>query len=244
MHVIPMPLNQIFPYEKNPRHNAKAVDAVANSLAEFGWKQPIVVDKEHVIIAGHTRLLAAKKLGYREAPVLVADDLTPAQVAAYRLADNKVAELATWDMQLLQGELESLAGCDIDMTRFGFVVESLVDEVVCEDDYEPKIPEVPKAQLGQIYQLGRHRLMCGDSTSAQDVQTLMGDAKADMLLTDPPYNVDYDKGTAGKIKNDCMSPEQFKTFLVDAFRAADSVMKPGAAFYIWHADGEPGCEFR
>lgn len=235
MDVVSMPLDQIIPYDKNPRKNKSAVDAVANSIHEFGFKQPIVVDKDHVVIAGHTRLLAARKLGMSSAPVLIADDLTPAQAAAYRLADNKVAELATWDMQLLEGELEKLAGCDIDMTLFGFTAESVPD-IVREDEYCPQVPAVPRARTGQVYRLGRHRLMCGDSTSLQDVKTLMDGAMADLLLTDPPYNVNYDKGSAGKIQNDCMTPEEFRSFLIGAFKAADSVMKPGAAFYLWHAD--------
>lgn len=233
------PIKSIRPYEKNPRRNDDAVDAVAASIREFGWQQPIVVDKDGVIIAGHTRYKAAKKLKCDTVPVVVADDLTEDQVKAYRLADNKTGELAEWDTALLGEELAELA--DFDMSQFGF--DTILQEEAREaeeDDYEVNPPEEPKAKLGDIYQLGRHRLMCGDSTDAESVYQLCQDGQVDMLLTDPPYGVDYTGKTkdALKIQNDATSDETLRDMLADAFSAANNIMKPGAVFYIWHADSK------
>lgn len=182
------PIKSIRPYEKNPRRNDEAVDAVAASIREFGWQQPIVVDRDGVIIAGHTRYKAAKKLKCDTVPVVVADDLTEDQVKAYRLADNKTGELAEWDTALLGEELAELA--DFDMSQFGF--DTILQEEAREaeeDDYEVNPPEEPKAKLGDIYQVGRHRLMCGSATSVENVELLIGDAKIDLIYTDPPYGM-------------------------------------------------------
>ena len=244
MIIIEKKLDEIRPYEKNPRYNDEAVGPVAKSIQEFGFKVPIVIDKDGVIVAGHTRYKAAKKLKLETVPCVVAEDLTDEQIKAFRLADNKVGEIATWDDGLLTEELESIL--NIDMKDFGFNFEFPGDdEEAQEDDFDEPLPEEPKAQLGDIYKLGDHRLMCGDSTSVDDVKKLMGDDKADMLLTDPPYNVDYTGRTAEKltIQNDKMSDTSFRAFLVAAFSTADEVMKPGAVFYIWHADLE-GYNFR
>ena len=166
-------IQDVKPYANNPRDNDGGVDAVANSINEFGWQQPIVVDKDNVIIVGHTRYKAAKKLGMDKVPVVVADSLSPEQVKAYRLADNKTGELTDWDMGLLDDELADIA--DIDMSDFGFDLDiSDDDEEVQEDDFDEEPPEEPKSKLGQVYQLGRHRLMCGDSTKAEDVKKLVG----------------------------------------------------------------------
>lgn len=244
MNIIEMKIGDIIPYEKNPRKNDEAVKYVAESIKQFGFKVPIVIDKNNVIVAGHTRYKASKKLGLKEVPCIVADDLTEEQIKAYRLADNKVAELAEWDFDLLGEELDGIL--DIDMCDFGF--EALEDEEeaeVVEDDFEVELPEEPRAKLGDVYQLGNHRLMCGDSTSITDVEKLMGGDLADMLLTDPPYNVDYEGKTKDKLKieNDKMDNDNFRQFLIDAFSNADMVMKAGAVFYIWHADSE-GYNFR
>lgn len=166
-------LSEIRPYEKNPRRNDSAVDAVAASIKEFGWQQPIVVDKDGVIIAGHTRYKAAKKLKCKEVPVVYADNLTEEQVKAYRLADNKTSELAEWDADLLSEELLDLQ--DFDMGQFGFDdfnADTQETKEAHEDEYEVSLPEEPKAKLGDIYQLGRHRLMCGDSTNSECVSKL------------------------------------------------------------------------
>lgn len=240
MEIVNKSMSDIKPYEKNPRKNDEAVKYVAESIKQFGFKVPIVIDMNGVIVAGDTRYKAAKKLGMNEVPCIVADDLTDEQLKAFRLADNKVAEKAEWDFDLLNMELSDIF--DIDMDLFGF--EEVIDDgemvEAKEDDYNGELPEEPKSKLGDIYQLGNHRLMCGDSTSMDDVQMLVGGGQVDLLLTDPPYNVDYTGKTkdALKIQNDKMEDSNFRQFLTDAFSAADAVMKLGAVFYIWHSDNE------
>ena len=173
MKVQDVSIDKIKPYKNNPRDNEAGVDAVANSIKEFKWQQPIVVDENNVIIVGHTRYLAAKKLGLKEVPVKVATGLTPEQVKAYRLADNKTGELTDWDMGLLDDELADIA--DIDMSDFGFDLDLGDDEAKAqEDDFDEEVPEEPKSKLGQIFKLGRHRLMCGDSTNPEMVKKLVG----------------------------------------------------------------------
>ena len=173
MNVIEKKLSEIRPYEQNPRRNDEAVKLVANSIREFGWKQPIVIDKDGVIVAGHTRYKAALSLGLDSAPCVVADDLTPGQIKAYRLADNKVAEAAGWDFDLLDLELDGID--DLDMSQFGFEPEDDTPDTAEDDFDEDTVPKAqPKTKRGDIYQVGDHRLMCGDSTSAEDVQLLMG----------------------------------------------------------------------
>lgn len=236
-------LSDIKPYEKNPRKNDEAVKYVAASIDEFGFKVPIVIDKDGVIVAGHTRYKAAKKLKLTEVPCIIADDLTDEQIKAFRLADNKVSEKSEWDFDLL---FDEMGGLDIDMTVFGFDDDVLEEEPeAVEDEYEGELPEEPKSKSGDVYQLGNHRLMVGDSTVLADVEKLMGGELADMLLTDPPYNVAYEGKTKDKLKiaNDNMNNDNFRQFLVDAFNNADMAMKPGAVFYIWHADSE-GYNFR
>lgn len=251
-----MKITDIFPYEKNPRINDNAVDAVVNSIKEFGWRAPIVVDKDMVIICGHTRLKAAIKLGLTEVPVHVATDLTPEQVKAYRIADNKTGEIAEWDFNILPNELLDLQNADFDLSCLGFNADELnqllngdVNETNVAGETDPEaIPEVPEdatSKFGKIYQLGNHRLMCGDSTKTEDVAKLMQGELADLWLTDPPYNVAYTGKTAEEltIQNDSMDDSTFKKFLIDAFNAAKEHIKPGGAFYIWHADIE-GYNFR
>lgn len=240
MQIIEKSIDELKPYEKNPRKNDKSVDKVAQSIDQFGFRVPVVIDKDNVIVCGHTRYKAAKKLHLASVPCVVADDLTDEQIKAYRLADNKVGEDSEWDIDLLQGELDDII--DIDMADFGFDLTAAENKVVEDDDFEMSVPEEPKSKLGDIYQLGRHRLMCGDSTNIENVKQLVGGAQIDLLLTDPPYNVNYE-GNAGKIKNDNMEDTAFKKFLTDAFVCAWTVMKPGAAFHIWHADSE-GYNFR
>lgn len=240
MQVQSMKISEVKPYDKNPRKNDQGVDAVAKSIKEFNWQQPIVVDKDNVIIVGHTRYKAAKKLGMDKVPVVVADNLSPEQVKAYRLADNKTGELTDWDMGLLDDELADIA--DIDMSDFGFDLDLGDDEAkVQEDDFDEEVPEEPKSKLGQIYQLGRHRLMCGDSTKSEMVKKLVGGVQCDLLLTDPPYNVGYEGKQKSKmtIKNDHQETDDFYSFLVAAFKAGLGSMKSGAAYYVWYAAGTP-----
>lgn len=243
-----IPIEDIKPYENNAKlHPQEQIQQIKNSIIEFGFDDPIAVWKDNIIIEGHGRLIAAQELGYKEIPVIRLDNLTDEQRRAYTLVHNQLTMNTGFDIEMLNIEL---GGIDrIDMSDFGFEFEPSFgdssDSEVVEDDFETELPEEPKSKLGDIYKLGSHRLMCGDSTSLEDVAKLMGEEKADMLLTDPPYNVAYEGKTEDKltIKNDNMSDGNFRDFLVNAFKAADSVMKPGAVFYIWHADSE-GYNFR
>lgn len=240
MEIINIAIRDIHPYPNNPRKNSDAVDAVAESIRQCGYCAPIIVDEGHIILAGHTRYKALKKLGWKECPVLLLRGMSDEQKRKYRLLDNKTGELATWDLDALAEELEAL---DFDGFDFGFELsETVTDEEAQEDDYEVNPPAQPKSKRGDIYVLGRHRLMCGDSTSEDDVQALVGGTQIDMLLTDPPYGVDYTGKTADalKIENDAQTDEDLEIFLSSAFRGADAAMKPGAAFYIWHADLKGG----
>lgn len=246
MNIIEKPINEVIPYEKNPRINDNAVPAVMKSIEEFGFKVPIVIDKNGTIVTGHTRLKAAKKLGMKTVPCIVADDLTPEQIKAFRLADNKVAEAAEWDMELLNKELDGIVDIDMSDFNFGDITDSPSSEDVVEDNGENiELPSEPKTRLGDIWMIGRHKLMCGDATSEDVLKRLVGGDKVDMYLTDPPYNVAYEGKTEDKltIQNDSMEDSAFYQFLVDSFVAADSVMNEGAAFYVWHADSE-GYNFR
>lgn len=247
-------LKDVIPYANNPRNNdGEAVDKVASSIKEFGFNVPLVLDKDNVIICGHTRYKAAKKLNIDEVPCIYADKLTPAQVKAYRIADNKVSEFSTWNYDMLSIEVEQLQELDFDVDSLGFEsfeIQSLFDEQeeeseVSEDDYEIELPKEPKSKFGDIYKLGNHFLMCGDSTDVESVEKLVNGTKIDLLITDPPYNVAYEGSTKDKltIKNDNMKNDEFRAFLTNAFFAADTVMKSGAVFYIWHADSE-GYNFR
>jgi DNA modification methylase len=229
-------------YENNPRNNDEAIKAVASSIREFGFKVPIVITSENVIIAGHTRLKASVSLGLEEVPCIIADDLNEEQIKAFRLADNKTAELATWDLSKLEDELANL---DMDMLQFGFEeMEELLPDNAGDDDFDidDEIPEVPFSQPGDIYELGPHRVVCGDSTDPEQVKTLLDGQVVDMIFTDPPYNVDYE-GTAGKIKNDKMEDDTFYLFLLAAFQNMFEHTKPGGAIYCCHADTE-GLNFR
>ena len=242
MNIIQRELDSIRPYAANAKkHDATQVANVAESIRQYGFVQPIVIDKDGVIVIGHCRALAAKKLGMTEVPCVCVDDLTPEQVKALRVIDNKTNE-SPWDMDLLAAELP---GLDLDGFDIDWGLRDELNDSVVEDDYEPVIPAAPKSKFGDIYLLGDHRLMCGDSTSLTDVQKLVNGCKMDLLLTDPPYNVDYSGKTkdALKIGNDNMEDSTFRRFLTDAFLNAATVMKPGAPFYIWHADSE-GYNFR
>lgn len=225
-------IGELVPYEKNPRKNKDAVQYVANSIKEFGFKVPVVIDKNNVIVAGHTRYMASKQLGLKEIPCIVADDLTDEQIKAFRLADNKVGEIAEWDIDLLNDELDGIL--DIDMTDFGFDFSELEDEEkeIVEDE-PPEPPAEPKAKYGDIYQLNNHRLMCGDSTKVEDVEKLMDGNKADMLFTDPPYNVQFN-GRSGKfevIENDDLSNEDFNIFISQTIDLIKKLKPP--IYYIW-----------
>lgn len=253
MQIKKIPVEKLIPYVRNSRtHSDAQVAQIAASIKEFGWTNPILVDGENGIIAGHGRLLAARKLGAKEVPVIELSHLTESQKRAYVIADNQLAMNAGWDTAMLTLELADLKESEFDLDLIGFdakELEKLLEpeqvDGLTDEDAVPDAPEEPKTKLGDIYQLGNHRLMCGDSTSIADIETLCGGQLVDMWLTDPPYNVAYEGKTkdALKIKNDSMDNDTFRQFLRDAYVAADVVMKPGAVFYIWHADSE-GYNFR
>lgn len=213
-------IDDITPYLNNPRKNDKAIGPVAESIKQFGFKVPVILDKNGIIVAGHTRIKAAKKLGIREIPCIIADDLNDEQIRALRIADNKVAEFAEWDQEALLKELKEIVS--IDMDAFGLKhVEALGPEDVIEDN-PPDVPKVAKTKKGERYQLGDHVLMCGDSTSAKDVKKLMGGTEADCCVTDPPYGVNYcgDRSPHERtdaIENDNLEGAAFEEFLTKAF---------------------------
>jgi len=189
-------LSDVKPYPGNPRQNDAAVDAVAESIHQFGFRQPIVVDTEGIIICGHTRFKAAQKLGLTEVPVHVATDLTPAQIKTYRIADNKTADLATWDYELLPIELSDLQGMGIDLKLLGFSKDDLaklldpgVKDGLTDPDEVPEPPDEAITQPGDLWILGDHRLLCGDSSKPEDVNRLLAGAAVQLVNTDPPYNV-------------------------------------------------------
>ena len=249
------PLERLRPYERNARtHSAEQVAQIAASIVEFGFTNPVLVDSHDGIIAGHGRLMAASELGLKTVPVVVLDHLSERQRKAYILADNQLALNAGWDTDLLRAELQDLAEQDFDLSLIGFSDDELADLLPdveelppedADDEAVPEAPAEPVSKPGDVWLLGKHRVMCGDSTAITEVERLMAGGKADLLLTDPPYNVAYEGKTAEAltIQNDSMSDDDFRQFLRDVYSTADSVMNPGAVFYIWHADSE-GYNFR
>ncbi len=230
-------------YEKNHRtHPPKQVDLLAKNIEKFGFTTPILVDDNNVIIAGHGRLLALKKLKKEEAPCVRMKGLTEDEVKTLRLADNQIALMGETDMKLVIEELKGLSAEMLDLTGFD---KDLIIEPDDKDDEVPDVPEEPQSKIGDIYILGQHRVLCGDSTKIKDVERLMDGKKADMYLSDPPYNVDYEGKTkdALKIQNDKKTDGDFRQFLIDAFAGVDAFLKQGGVFYIWHADSE-GYNFR
>jgi len=245
MQITEVAVKKLIPYAKNSRtHSDEQVSQIAASIKEFGWTNPILVDGDNGIIAGHGRLLAANRLGLDSVPVIELAHLTKNQKAALIIADNKLALNAGWDMMMLTAELEELQEAGFDMDILGFdskeidkllapeVTEGLVDE-----DQVPEASPEPRTKLGDIYILGEHRLMCGDSTSIDAVEKLMDGKKCDMVWTDPPYNVAI-QGAAGKIMNDDMSDASFKDFLTAVYSCYYLTMRDGAVIYVAHADTE------
>lgn len=250
MKLVSVSLQDLKPYENNPRINDNAVESVMNSIKEFGFKVPIVITKDNVIVAGHTRYKASKKLGLEKVPCIVADDLTEEQIKAFRLADNKVSELAEWDFKKLEIELSSIA---LDMSLFNFDMAELSTEIdkhkeVEEDNFnvDEALEEIstPTVKRGQLWKLGNHFLLCGDSTSKDDVRKLMNGNKAILVLTDPPYNMNYagagntpkSKREKSKILNDNLSDDDFELFLINVNKALSDVMLDGASFYIFYKE--------
>ena len=240
----------LIPYALNSReHSDDQVAQIAASIRAFGFTNPVLIDEQNNLIAGHGRVMAARKLGMTEVPAIVVTGMDERKRRALIIADNKLALNASWDMEALLVEVRDLGG------EFGELMGFSDDELAAmmaeetegltDEDAVPEVPAVPVTVEGDVWLLGRHRLMCGDSTSIDHLQKLCDGQLVDMWLTDPPYNVAYEGGTKEKltIQNDSMGDDQFRQFLRDAYVAADAVMKAGAVFYIWHADSE-GYNFR
>ena len=246
-------IETLIPYARNSRtHSDDQVTQLAASIKEWGFTNPILVDPDGEIIAGHGRLLAAKKLNLKDVPCITADGWTEAQKKAYVIADNKLALNAGWDNEMLSVEFQELKDLDFDLGLTGFDLDELAKllkepekEGLTDADDVPEAPKDPVTVDGDIWILGNHRLMCGDSASIESLEKLCEGQLVDMWLTDPPYNVAYEGKTkdALTIKNDEMANDDSRQFLSDSYSAADAVMKSGAVFYIWHADSE-GYNFR
>ncbi|MCP3849349.1 MAG: site-specific DNA-methyltransferase [Gammaproteobacteria bacterium] len=244
----------LIPYINNARtHSDEQVTQIAASIKEFGFINPVIVDGDNGIIAGHGRIMAAQKLGIEEVPTVEASHLSEAQKKAYILADNKMALNAGWDDELLALEIADLKDLEFDLSLTGFDSDELADlmqeeaqEGLTDEDAVPELPEEPTTKRGDVWVLGNHRLMCGDSTMIDDVEKLMDGNKADLLHTDPPYNVDYSnanrpkpsKTNLGVIKNDSMDGEKFYQFLLNCFLTAYTVMKNDSSAYVWHTSSE------
>lgn len=238
---IDVPISNLIPYERNPRKNDKAVKKVAASLEQFGLvKNSVVVDENMVLLTGHTTLKAMQSLGWKTCPAVTqVFGLTEEEKVAYRIADNKRGELAEWDLDLLAGELASLDEVGFDAELTGFDTDALAEMYppekldVAEDDYEPPVEIETSIQRGDLFRLGRHRLLCGDSTSAEDVGRLMDGKRADLLLTDPPYGVSYVGKTkdALTIENDALTEEGLEELIRGAFSIAETNCRPGAYWY-------------
>jgi DNA modification methylase len=253
MHMHPMaqrielwPIDKLIPFDRNPRtHSEAQVTQIAASIAEFGFNNPILVDTKAGIIAGHGRLLAARKLQLTEVPVIVLDHLTDAQKRAYVIADNQLALNAGWDEALLAAELAALQQEDFNLGLIGFEDEELArllarqdaGEGETDEDAVPELPETPISVLGDLWILGDHRLLVGDATDSDAVAKLLAGVPADLVFTDPPYNVSYEGYTEDRltIKGDRMSDVDFKNFLENAFRSYRNTVKPGASMYVCHS---------
>ena len=245
-----VPIEKLVPYVNNARtHSPEQINKLRSSLREFGFINPVIIDRDYGVIAGHGRILAAKEEGIKEIPCVFADHLTEAQKKAYIIADNRMAMDAGWDEELLRVEIEALQAEAFDLSLTGFDEKELADlfqedsEVEDDDfDVDGELKEPAVTQMGDVWTLGRHRLVCGDSTKEETYEVLMQGQKANLVLTDPPYNVNYE-GAAGKIKNDNLAGDKFYQFLLDAFINMEKVMANDASIYVFHADTE-GLNFR
>lgn len=245
-------IDKLVPYVNNARtHSKEQITKLRSSLREFGFINPVIIDKSYSIIAGHGRVLAAKEEGITEVPCVLVDYLTEAQKKAYIIADNRFAQDAGWDEELLRIEIEALQAAAFDISLTGFELAEIDDlfkedvkDGIKDDEFdvneELKKPTITKSS--DVWQLGNHRLICGDSTKTETYEVLMCGKKANLVVTDPPYNVNYE-GSAGKIKNDNMGNDAFYQFLFDAFNNMEKAMAADASIYVFHADTE-GLNFR
>ena len=248
-----VPLSKLVPYINNARtHSPEQVTKLRSSLREFGFVNPVIIDRDYGIIAGHGRVMAAKEEGIEEVPCVFVDYLTEAQKKAYIIADNRFAQDAGWDEELLRIEIEALQGVDFDVGLTGFNDDEIADlfdangKSEAEDDDFDLSAALEKAsfvQRGDIWTVGRHRLMCGDATSTEDVAALMDGKKANLIVTDPPYNVDFKSSNGLSIKNDKLENDKFYKFLLAAFHNMAENLEKGGAAYVFHADTE-GLNFR
>lgn len=248
-----VPVSKLVPYVNNARtHSPEQVMKLRSSLREFGFINPIIIDRDYGIIAGHGRILAAKEEGITEVPCVFVDYLTEAQKKAYILADNRMVMDAGWDEELLRVEIEALQGEAFDVSLTGFDEMELADlfkdgsdSGAEDDDYDlsAALEKAAFVERGDIWTVGRHRLMCGDATSAEDVAALMDDRKANLILTDPPYGVSFKSSSGLTIQNDSMKNEEFYNFLLSAFENMADHLEKGGAAYVFHADTE-GLNFR
>ncbi|EOT27668.1 hypothetical protein C805_01776 [Eubacterium sp. 14-2] len=248
-----VPLSKLVPYVNNARtHSPEQLTKLRSSLREFGFINPVIIDRDFNVIAGHGRIAAAKEEGMEEVPCVFADFLTEAQKKAYILADNRMALDAGWDEELLRIEIESLQGADFDVSLTGFGEDEIADlfagdgeKDVKDDDFDlsAALEKAAFVERGDIWTVGRHRLMCGDATSAEDVAALMDGKKANLIVTDPPYGVSFKSSGGLTIQNDSMKGDEFYTFLYNSFSCMVEHLESGGAAYVFHADTE-GLNFR
>ncbi len=246
-------IDRLVPYVNNARtHSPEQITKLRSSLREFGFINPVIIDRDFNVIAGHGRIMAAKEEGITEVPCVFVDYLTEAQKKAYILADNRMALDAGWDEELLRIEIESLQGADFDVSLMGFGEDEIADlfagdreKDVKDDDFDlsAALEKAAFVERGDIWTVGRHRLMCGDATSAEDVEALMDGKKANLIVTDPPYNVAFKSGSGLSIQNDSMENGEFYTFLYNSFQNMAAHLEKGGAAYVFHADTE-GLNFR
>jgi len=246
-------INKLVPYANNARtHNKEQILKLRSSLREFGFVNPVIIDREYNVLAGHGRIMAAKEEGIAEVPCVYADHLTEAQKKAYILADNRMALDAGWDEELLSVEMQELQDLGFDLSMTGFDEKELTDLLgvdtdgdAKEDDFDLSVALEKAAfvRRGDVWTVGRHKLMCGDATSAEDVSNLMGDTKANLILTDPPYGVSFKSASGLTIQNDSMKNEEFYTFLLSSFQRMAEHLEKGGSAYVFHADTE-GLNFR
>ena len=246
-------IDKLIPYVNNARtHSKEQINKLRASIREFGFINPVIIDRDYNVIAGHGRIMASKEEGIDKVPCVFVDYLTDTQKKAYILADNRMALDADWDEELLKVEIESLQGADFDLNLTGFDEAELMDifgddnqSHAKDDDFDltAALEKASFVEKGDVWTVGRHRLMCGDATSSEDVSTLMGNTKANLILTDPPYGVSFKSSSGLTIQNDSMKNEEFYNFLLASFKCMAEHLENGGSAYVFHADTE-GLNFR